>query len=166
MSANHQQMDAGVYLAKVNELDRLKNGDGEALRRAEAQARETLARMKRESGNTQQRISQQRLSLLQKLRNVENLTVSTLSDIEISTEQARLRVSQLQENVKEVSESICGIISSAQETYKTAIAMYEQARAELTASQLDPDYVRFAPDKLFTIEKQIFNFEFCTFLFH
>ena len=102
MSANHQQMDAGVYLAKVNELDRLKNGDGEALRRAEAQARETLARMKRESGNTQQRISQQRLSLLQKLRNVENLTVSTLSDIEISTEQARLRVSQLQEHVKEV----------------------------------------------------------------
>ena len=155
MSANHQQMDAGVYLAKVNELDRLKNGDGEALRRAEAQARDALARMKRESGNTQQRISQQRRTLLQKLRDVENLTVSTLSDVALSTEQAQMRVSQLQEEIKEVSESISEIMSSAQETYKTARAMYEQARAELTACQLDPDYVRFAPDKLFSIDKQI-----------
>lgn len=155
MSENHQQMDASVYLAKVNELDRLKNGDGEALRRAESQARDALARMKRESGNTQQRISQQRRSLLQKLRNVENLTVSTLSDVALSTEQARIRVSQLQKNIKEVSESIREIMSSAQETYKTTIAMFEQARAELTACQLDPDYVRFAQDKIISIDKQI-----------
>ncbi len=155
MSANHQQMDASEYIAKVNELNRLKHGDGEALRRAEVQARDALARMKRDSLDTQQHISQQRQRMLQKLRYVENLTISTLNDAAVSAEQARQRVDQLKNDIKEVSRSIGEIMDSTKKAFATAVAMYEQAKTELSISQLDPNYARFAPDELMSINKHI-----------
>lgn len=155
MSENHQQMEARVYLAKVNELDRLKNGDVEALRRAEAQARDALARMKRESESTQQRISQQRRQMLKKLRDVENLTISTLSDAAVSVEQSRLRVNQLHDEIVEVSKGISEIMESTKKAYASAVAMYEQAKTEMTVSELDPDYARFASNELLSINKRI-----------
>lgn len=155
MSENHEKMKTSVYLAKVKELERLKHGNGEALRRAEEQARAALARMKRESEDMHQRISQQRRCMLQKLRDVENQTIATLNDVSVSAEQARQRVCQLQESIKEVSNSISEIMDSTEESYKTAVAMYEQARAEITISQMDPDYIRFASDRLLKINKQI-----------
>ena len=106
MSANHQEMKAEIYLAKVKELEYLKHGDGEELRHAETQAREALARMKRESENTQQQISQERRNILHKLRAAENLVINTLCDVAVSTEQAQQRVNQLQDDIRNVSKSI------------------------------------------------------------
>lgn len=155
MSANHQEMKAEIYLAKVKELEYLKHGDGEALRRAEMQARDALARMKRESENTQKQISQERRNILHKLRDAENLVINTLCDVAVSTEQAQQRVNQLQDDIKEVSKSISRIMDSAKETYATAEIMYEQVKAEMIASQLNPDYARFAQEELLAINKRI-----------
>lgn len=164
MSANHTYMSSSDFLAQVHELEQLKHGDGEALRRAEQQARDALARMQRESGETQQRISRQRQLLQQKLQGVENEVIATLRDASVSAEQARQRIGHLQENIKEVTQSISNIMESTKGTYANAADMYAQAKAEITASILDPNYARFANDELKSINLRINNLsgkDFC-----
>lgn len=139
MSANHQQMPASEYLAKVEELDRLKHGDGEALRRAGKQAREALARMRQESVSTQQGISRQRQEMQKRLRDIENRIIDTLSGVAISAEKVQQRVNQLQDDIQEVGRNISEIMNSAKNNYSTAVAMYEQAKLEITAIKLNPD---------------------------
>lgn len=155
MSENHTLMKSSDFLAQVHELEQLKYGDGEALRRAEQQARDALARMKRESSETQQHISRQRQLLQQKLQEVENETIATLRDATISVEQARQRIGQLQASIKEVTRSISDIVESTKGTYANAATMYAQAKEEITASLLDPNYARFASNELQSINQRI-----------
>lgn len=155
MSENHTKMKSSDFLAKVHELEQLKHGDGEALRLAEQQARDALARIQRESSKTQQNISRQRQRLQKKLQEVENKVIATLRDASVSAEQARQRIGHLQESIKEVNQSISDIMESTKGTYANAAAMYAQAKEEITASLLDPNYARFANKELQAINQRI-----------
>lgn len=155
MSANHQRMTSQEYLEKTEELNRLKHGDDRALRLAEEQAREALARMKRESDAVYQGISKQRRRLLEQLSDIENETIATLRDVSRSTEQVRQRMGQLSDRIKDATASIDELMESTRAAFTTAVAMYQQAKEELTASRLDPDYERFATEELRSIETQI-----------
>lgn len=155
MSENHTHMSSADFLAQVHELEQLKQGDGEALRRAEQQARDALARMQRESSKTQQNISRQRQRLQQKLQEVENKVIATLTDASVTAEQAQQRIGQLQASIKEVTQSISDIVESTKGTYANAATMYAQAKEEITASLLDPNYARFANDELQAINQRI-----------
>ncbi len=155
MSANHQSMSAREYLEKVEELQRLKHGDGEALRKAEEEARKALDRMKKDTARVMKGISQQRRRLLTNLTNIENAAVQTLGNVAASVEQTQQQLGQLQTSIKEASQGIDALIASTNATYVTAAELYQQAKAELTACQLDVDYMRFAANELLSIDQRI-----------
>ncbi len=155
MSANHQQMKSSDFLAKTKELERLKNGDGEALRRAEKQARESLERMKKDSTTLLNSVSRERRRLLEKLNGIENDTIRTLNDITRSTEQTRAHVRQLQERIQEAAKDVADLEKAGRDAYTTAVEMYQHAKEELAAVRLDPDYLRFAGDEVAAIEERL-----------
>lgn len=148
-------MSSGEYLEKVEELQRLKQGDGEALRKAEEEARKALERMKRENARVMQGISRQRRKLLENLNNIENATIQTLADVSASAQQTQQLVNQLQDRIKEASKDVGALIASTEATYATAAELHRQAKAELTACLLEPDYRRFAADELLSIERRL-----------
>lgn len=155
MSANHQSMSSQEYLEKVEELQHLKHGDGEALREAEEQARKALDRMKKDTARVMQGISRQRSKLLTNLTNIENAAVQTLGDVAASAEQTQQRLNLLQGNIKEAFREVAALIASTNATYATAAELYQQAKAELTTCQLEVDYMRFAADDLQSIDQRI-----------
>lgn len=157
MSENHTYIPSEQYRAMTNELDELRSGRGSntAMESALASARTIFEQITKRGVQLDQKISNQRRTYLNNLRDIENhsiqLHIQTLSGINQTTENIQQINTRIQESLNQVNRISTDIATQ----YSTSEQLYRQVQVEFSAVNLDPDYYRFAHDRMVNLESAI-----------
>lgn len=157
MSENHTYIPSAQYKAMTKELDDLRSGRGSnvAMENALASARSIFEQITKRGVQLDQKISNQRRTHLNNLRDIENQSIQlhnqTLNGINQTTEKIQQINTRIQESFNQVNRISTDIATQ----YSTSEELYRQVQVEFSAVNLDSDYYRFAHDRIVNLESTI-----------
>lgn len=157
MSENHTYIPSELYREMTNELDELRSGRGSnvAMENALASARTIFEQITQRGIKLDQKISNQRRTHLNNLRDIENQSIQrhiqTLSGINQTAENIQQINTRIQESLNQVNRISTDIATQ----YSTSEELYRQVQVEFNAVNVEADYHRFAHDRMENLESAI-----------
>ncbi len=157
MSSNHTYIPQKLYVALTEELEQLRSGEGssKAMDNAVSRARNTFEQIKKQSTQVNSQISRLRQQHLDNLHSIENSSAQLHSRNMGDLNQVSSSVQQLQGQIQDSIRDVNQISAQLANNYTTAEEMYRQVQIELSIAKSDPDYQRFAGQRMQNVKSSL-----------
>lgn len=155
MSEHHTKIDTSQLLAEIEELERLKKGNTQAVRSAERRIAESLTQQRQSSENLRSQLSQERLRNVRRAQSVVDSMKQASASANNNVAVVQHNMEQLNEAIKEASSKMDSLVREAKDRASSAEQLYLELSKEFFKTEGLVQYRRFAGDLQSSIRERL-----------